>query len=113
MAAAKCQRICRKATRPTLLSQLGFPQQSVLDQDSTNLTDRNPTEPATREISATWKEVEFTTGLMFDETGGLEHIVDPELPAYVGRPTPEMDALWHDLTESRSNRWRFGGKLLQ
>jgi hypothetical protein len=62
----------------------------------------SPTEPATREIPTTLKEVKFTAGLKFNESGGLELIIDPALPAYVGTPTPEMDALWHELTESRS-----------
>ena len=52
----------------------------------------------------TTKQVKFTAGLKYNETGHLYRPVDPTFPAYVGTPTEEMDAAWHSLSGSKFNR---------
>ena len=63
----------------------------------------SPKVPAKREIPATSKQVRFTAGLRFNESGQLYRPVDPTRPVYVGTPTAEMDTAWEDLTRSESN----------
>lgn len=65
------------------------------------LTLHDEIEGAKRELPMRWKEVEFTGGLSVVD-GQLLRVVDPTLPAYVGSPTPEMDALWDKLIMRKS-----------
>ncbi|THC87175.1 hypothetical protein EYZ11_013379 [Aspergillus tanneri] len=48
-----------------------------------------------REIPATMKQVQFDATLKYNESHQLYRPVTE--PAYVGEPTPEIDAAWKDL----------------
>ena len=50
-----------------------------------------------KETPATTKSVRFTAGLRYNEDHALIRTEHPGKPEYVGPPTPELDAAWHDL----------------
>lgn len=54
-------------------------------------------ETVKKEIPATTKRVRFTAGLRYNEQQELVRPVHPDLPEYVGTPSPEVDAAWKDL----------------
>ena len=49
------------------------------------------------EIPLKTKEVRFTGGLRIVEGVGLIRETDPSLPAFVGAPSPNIDAAWEDI----------------
>ncbi|PVH73088.1 hypothetical protein DL98DRAFT_659645 [Cadophora sp. DSE1049] len=56
-------------------------------------------EGARREVVPKLKEVNFTGGLKIQPGVGLYRDQHPDLPTYVGPPSPEIDAAWLKLIE--------------
>ncbi|KAK3312965.1 hypothetical protein B0H66DRAFT_538051 [Apodospora peruviana] len=54
---------------------------------------------ARRQIPLTTTHVKFTGGLKILDGVGLVREIDSTLPAYVGTPSPELDAAWEDIVQ--------------
>jgi hypothetical protein len=74
---------------------------SVLLHASRDADDSAPARP-----SIGLRRVKFTSGVYIDANGSFHLNNHPEVPNYVGPPSPEIDAEWSKLADRKKLVWR-------
>lgn len=59
------------------------------------------TKPEPLRAAIQLKKVKLTGGLKFNDNGTLYHVIKPGVQQYVGPLSPEIEAVWDTLLESR------------